>query len=71
MVASAKSQAAQYLYLAQLDAQKGSCNCKACQLLRKSNDAMVTDALAPAADPQGVALAAAAKAAAGGDETGE
>ncbi len=70
MATSSKSQAAQYLYLAQLDAQKGSCNCKACQLLRKSNDAMVADALAPAAPAGGDQAAAALAAVTGaGDES--
>ncbi len=49
MVQDRKNAAAQYIYLAQLDAQKGTCKCKSCQLLRKCNDAMVDQALKPAA----------------------
>jgi hypothetical protein len=45
MVQQQRNQAAQYIYLAQLDAQNGKCTCKACQLLRKCNDVMVNEAL--------------------------
>jgi len=45
-----KSQYAQAVYLAQLQACKGSCKCKACELLRKAADAMTEETLNPQAD---------------------
>ena len=44
-----QQQGAQMIYLAQLNAAKGTCKCAACQLLRKGNDLMTRDALGPAA----------------------
>lgn len=45
---------AQAVYLAQLFAARGNCNCKACQLLRKVSDDM-TDELLAGASPGGPA----------------
>ena len=42
-----KSQYAQAVYLAQLQACKGSCKCKPCELLRKAADAMTEETLNP------------------------
>ena len=42
-----KSQYAQAVYLAQLQACKGSCKCHPCQLLRKAADAMTEETLNP------------------------
>uniref|UniRef100_A0A6H1ZR50 Uncharacterized protein n=1 Tax=viral metagenome TaxID=1070528 RepID=A0A6H1ZR50_9ZZZZ len=42
-----KSQYAQAVYLAQLQACKGSCKCKSCELLRKAADAMTEETLNP------------------------
>jgi len=42
-----KSQYAQAVYMAQLQACKGSCKCKPCELLRKSADAMTEETLNP------------------------
>jgi hypothetical protein len=36
---------AQYIYLANMYAQKGECKCDACQLLRKSTEGMINMAL--------------------------
>jgi hypothetical protein len=36
---------AQAVYLANLFAQKGTCNCTACQLLRKSTEGMIAQVL--------------------------
>lgn len=36
---------AQLIYLAQLEAQKGECNCRTCQLLRKVTDQMTAQIL--------------------------
>ncbi|MBA7579742.1 hypothetical protein ES708_21618 [subsurface metagenome] len=50
-----KSQYAQAVYLAQLQACKGGCKCKPCQLLRKAADAMTEETLNPApGNPGGV-----------------
>ena len=62
MVQPSKNAAAQYLYLAQLYAQKGACKCKSCELLRRCSDAMIDQALQPAGTgaqgvPAGVAEA--------------
>ena len=43
-----KSQYAQAVYLAQLQACKGSCKCRSCQLLRKAADSMTEETLNPA-----------------------
>lgn len=40
-----QQQAAQMVYLAQLNAAKSNCKCEACQLLRKGVDAMTQVAL--------------------------
>ncbi len=37
---------AQAVYLAQLQAAKGSCKCKCCELLRRATDAMTDSLLA-------------------------
>jgi len=50
-----KSQYAQAIYLAQLQACKGTCKCRACQLLRKAADAMTEETLNPApGNPGGI-----------------
>lgn len=50
-----KSQYAQAVYLAQLQACKGSCKCNPCQLLRKAADAMTEETLKPTpGNPPGV-----------------
>lgn len=50
-----KSQVAQYIYLAQLKAAKGSCKCEVCQLMRKTIDAMSEEILNPSKpNPAGV-----------------
>jgi hypothetical protein len=36
---------AQAIYLANMFAQRGSCQCKACQLLRQSTDGMISQVL--------------------------
>ncbi len=36
---------AQAVYLAQIEAAKGACQCKVCQILRKANDAMTEEFL--------------------------
>jgi hypothetical protein len=36
---------AQAVYLAQLEAQKGTCKCKTCQILRQASNAMVNQFL--------------------------
>ncbi len=53
---------AQYVYLAQLQAAKGTCKCKACELLRRGADAMTESVLSQPAggsagpfDPMAVA----------------
>ncbi|MBA7622119.1 hypothetical protein ES703_29490 [subsurface metagenome] len=42
-----KSQYAQAIYMAQLQACKGKCQCNSCQLLRKAADAMTEETLNP------------------------
>ena len=42
-----KSQYAQAVYMAQLQACKGSCKCSSCQLLRKAADHMTEETLNP------------------------
>lgn len=42
-----QQQAAQMIYLAQLNASKSNCKCEACQLLRKGVDAMTQAVLNP------------------------
>jgi len=50
-----KSQYAQAVYLAQLQACKGSCKCRPCELLRKAADAMTEETLNPTpGNPAGV-----------------
>lgn len=50
-----KSQYAQAIYLAQLQACKGSCKCNPCKLLRKAADAMTEETLNPTpGNPAGV-----------------
>ncbi len=45
---------AQAVYLAQLEAARGQCKCRTCQILRKANKAMVDQFLAPnPANPPG------------------
>lgn len=41
-----KHEGAQYLYLAQIQAAKGKCQCNSCKLLRKASDAMTEELLA-------------------------
>ena len=66
-----KSQNAQAVYLAQLQACKGNCQCNSCQLLRKAADAMTEETLNPApSNPGNVEDAFAALRAAGYDVTG-
>lgn len=40
-----RAQMAQYVYLAQLQAAKGSCKCKVCELMRKTIDGMTEEVL--------------------------
>jgi len=50
-----KSKYAQAVYMAQLQACKGTCKCKSCQLLRKAADAMTEETLNPTSvDPESV-----------------
>ena len=50
-----RSQVAQFIYLAQLHAAKGSCKCKVCSLMRKTVDAMTEEIENPSkANPAGV-----------------
>jgi len=66
-----KSQYAQAVYLAQLQACKGTCKCRPCQLLRKAADAMTEETLNPTpGNPGSVEDAMAALTAAGYDVTG-
>lgn len=66
-----KSQYAQAVYLAQLQACKGTCKCKPCQLLRKAADAMTEETLNPSpGNPGGVEDAMAILKDAGYDITG-
>jgi len=66
-----KSQYAQAIYLAQLQACKSNCKCRSCQLLRKAADAMTEETLNPTlGNPGSVEDAMAALAAAGYDVTG-
>jgi len=66
-----KSQYAQSVYLAQLQACKGSCKCNPCQLLRKAADAMTEETLNPTpANPMGVEDAMSILTAAGYDVAG-
>jgi hypothetical protein len=44
---------AQTIYLANLYAQKGTCQCDACQLLRQSTEAMIKQVLGRSAPGQG------------------
>ena len=46
-MSNGKSQYAQCVYMAQLQACKGSCKCKSCELLRKAADAMTEETLNP------------------------
>ena len=46
-MAADRQQMATAVYLAQLEANKGQCNCKVCQILRKGNDQTVESFLAP------------------------
>jgi len=54
------SELAQTIYLANMFAQRGTCKCTACQLLRKSTDSMIAQVLGtpgstvPGLDPQTV-----------------
>jgi len=67
-----KSQYAQAVYLAQLQACKGSCKCNPCQLLRKAADAMTEETLNPTpGNPAGVQDALEMVKAAGYNVTGE
>lgn len=66
-----KSQYAQAVYLAQLQACKGSCKCKSCELLRKAADVMTEETLNPTpGNPASVEDAMSALEAAGYDVTG-
>ena len=66
-----KSQYAQSVYLAQLQACKGSCKCNPCQLLRKAADAMTEETLNPTpTNPMGVEDAMSILTAAGYDVAG-
>lgn len=47
MVMPNREEAAKFIYLAQLSAQKGTCQCEACRLLRKCNDAVIDQELNP------------------------
>ena len=44
---------AQAVFLAQLEAAKGKCNCKACAILRRSSDMMTAQFLNPQAASPG------------------
>lgn len=48
-----KSQYAQSIYLAQLQACKGKCQCNPCKLLRKAADAMTEETLNPTPEGSG------------------
>ena len=66
-----KSQYAQAVYMAQLQACKGSCKCKSCELLRKAADHMTEETLNPSpVNPASVEDAMTALTAAGYDVTG-
>lgn len=66
-----KSQYAQAIYLAQLQACKSNCKCNSCQLLRKAADAMTEETLNPTqGNPASIDDAIAALTAAGYDMTG-
>ena len=66
-----KSQYAQAVYLAQLQACKGSCKCNPCKLLRQAADAMTEETLNPTpANPMGVEDAMSILTAAGYDVAG-
>jgi len=52
-MSNGKSQYAQSIYLAQLQACKGSCKCKPCELLRKSADSMTEETLNPTSGNSG------------------
>jgi hypothetical protein len=44
---------AQSIYLANMFAQRNTCQCTACQLLRKATDGMIKQVLTPSAPGQG------------------
>jgi len=72
MVNQARDLVAQYVYLAQLQAAKGTCKCKACELLRRGADAMTDSVLAQPAGGGGLTADGAAllrEAARGAGET--
>ena len=48
---------AQSVYLAQMFAQKGTCNCEACQLLRKATEGMISQFLGGALPGAGTGMA--------------
>jgi hypothetical protein len=59
---------AQSIYLANMFAQRGTCQCTACKLLRQATDGMISQVLGnPAAGPGGVDPVAMMKAMGGGD----
>lgn len=65
-----KSQYAQAIYLAQLEACKSGCKCKSCALLRKAADVMTEETLNPTpGNPGNVEDAVAVLADAGYDVT--
>jgi hypothetical protein len=66
-----QQQAAQMVYLAQLNASKSGCKCEACQLLRKGVDAMTQAVLNPQSGGADQLLASLKQATAGGVEDGE
>lgn len=66
-----QAQGAQMIYLAQLNAAKGTCKCAACALLRKGNDLMTADALNPSAGQAGALREALQSATGMESDTGE
>lgn len=58
---NADTQLAQSIYLANMFAQKGTCQCKACQLLRQATDGMISQVLGGGGANPGAAMAEIAK----------
>jgi branched-subunit amino acid ABC-type transport system permease component len=61
------AQLAQLIYLANMFAQKGTCNCQACQLLRKGTDAMISQVLGGMGSIPGADLSQLIKGVTGGE----
>lgn len=45
---------AQFIYLAQISALKGGCNCNTCKIMRKASDAIVTKFTETAPGPESI-----------------